>query len=205
MKTDNLRELTLENHKRTERSAFLRRILKKDITPYQYYLYLSNQFLMYSILEDRADNLGIFNGIEEIKRTCFLRKDIEELENEYGFRTPVVTDAAQRYYEYILNDISEDYVKILAHLYVRHMGDMSGGQVIKKLVPGSGNHYKFDSDVETLKEKFRKKLDDTLADEARICFDMIGDFLEELEIQLNDLGELGYYTTPNRGTVQQQP
>lgn len=201
MKTNNLRKLTLENHKKTERSVFLRRILKKEITPYQYYLYLSNQFLMYSILEDRADNLGIFNGIEEIKRTCNLRKDIEELEQQHGFETPVVTDAAQRYYEYILNEISEDYVKILAHLYVRHMGDLSGGQIIKKLVPGSGKHYEFDCEVESLKEKFTEKLDDTLTDEAKVCFDMIGEFLKELEIQVNDLEELSYYTTSNRGLV----
>lgn len=201
MKTNNLRQLTLENHKKTERSVFLRRILKKEITPYQYYLYLSNQFLMYSILEDRADNLGIFNGIEEIKRTCNLRKDIEELEQQHGFKTPVVTDAAQRYYEYVLNEISEDYVKLLAHLYVRHMGDLSGGQIIKKLVPGSANHYEFDCEVESLKEKFREKLNDTLADEARVCFDMIGEFLKELEMQVNDLEELSYYTTSNRGLV----
>jgi len=205
MTGDNLRKLTLENHKNAERTAFLRRILKKNITPYQYYLYLSNQFLMYSALEYYADKLGIFDGVEEVKRSCNLRKDIEELEREYGFETPVVTDAAQEYYEYVINDISEDYVKLLAHLYVRHVGDLSGGQIIKKLVPGSGNHYEFDCDVETLKQKFRKKMDDTLADEAKVCFEMIEKFLKELETRVNDLEEFGYYTTPNRGIVQQKP
>lgn len=187
---DNLRELTLENHVKTERSVFLRRILKRNITPYQYYLYLSNQFLMYSILEDRADNLGIFDGMEAIKRTGKLYQDLEEFENEYGFETPVVTNATQRYYEYVLNDIADDYIKILAHVYVRHMGDLYGGQIIKKLVPGSGNHYKFDGDVGALKAEFRTKLNDTLVDEARVCFDMIGVFLEELEMQVNDLDEV---------------
>jgi len=196
--TDNLKELTLENHRRTERSAFLRRILKKTITPYQYYLYLSNQFLMYSILEDQADNLGIFDTMEVIKRTNNMRQDLEELEQDYGFETPVVTDATQRYYEYVLNDIADDYIKIMAHVYVRHMGDLYGGQVIKKLVPGSGNHYKFEGDIDALKAKFRIKLNDTLVDEARVCFDMIGTFLEELEMQVNDLDEINRNTEEYR-------
>ena len=182
--TINLREITIENHKKAERTTFLRRILKKTITPYQYYLYITNMFLMYCVLEEKAENLGVFINIESIKRTSRLREDIEELEAEYGFDTPIITDATYRYYEYIINDIEDDYQKILAHIYVRHMGDLSGGQVIKKLVPGSGKHYTFDVDVGALKANLSAKLSDDLGDEAKKCFDMIVDFLVELEEQV---------------------
>jgi len=192
--TNILRNITLDNHKRAERTAFLKRILKKTITPYEYYLYLTNMFLMYSILEDRASSLGVFNELEELKRSSNLREDIEELEHIYGFETPVVTDAAHKYYEYILNDISEDYQKLLAHIYVRHMGDLSGGQVIKKLVPGSGKHYSFDGDINLLKGKVREKLSDDLGEEANKCFDMIVEFLDELEqnvIGMENIDDMG--------------
>ena len=69
-------------------------------------------------------------------------------------------------------------------IYVRHMGDLSGGQIIKRFVPGSGQHYQFNEDVTELKEKVRAKLHDGLADEAKVCFNMIKTFMEELETSL---------------------
>ena len=65
----------------------------------------------------------------------------------------------------------DDPKKLMAHIYVRHMGDLSGGQMIAKRVPGSGNYYKFDADVNEYKEKIRAKCDDSMAEEAKICFD----------------------------------
>jgi len=32
----------------------------------------------------------------------------------------------------------DDPHKVMAHVYVRHMGDLSGGQMIKKKIPGAG-------------------------------------------------------------------
>ena len=34
--------------------------------------------------------------------------------------------------------IREDVDKVMAHVYVRHMGDLSGGQMLKKKVSHSG-------------------------------------------------------------------
>jgi heme oxygenase len=180
---NNLKELTKEQHKNAERSLFVKKLLKKEITPYQYYVYLYNQFLMYSYLESCATDLGIFIDIEEIKRAVQISKDLKELEVEYGFDIQPVVKATTKYKTHI-NNIRNDHNKLLAHIYVRHMGDLSGGQIIKRFVPGSGNHYIFDCDVNELKERLRIKLHDGLADEAKICFDMIKDFMEELEILL---------------------
>jgi len=180
---NNLKELTHEQHKNAERSLFVKKLLKKEITPYQYYIYLSNQFLMYTTLESSASNAGILVGIEEIKRGNAIAKDLQELEREYGFEIPVHLKTTSDYMRYIFN-ISEDSDKLLAHIYVRHMGDLSGGQIIKRFVPGSGNHFHFETDVTELKEKVREKLHDGLADEAKVCFDMIKQFMEELETSL---------------------
>jgi len=48
---------------------------------------------------------------------------------------------------------------------------LSGGQMIAKRVPGKGRLYQFDEDVDVLKESIRTRLDDSMADEAKICFD----------------------------------
>jgi heme oxygenase (biliverdin-producing, ferredoxin) len=181
---NNLKELTKEQHTNAERSLFVKKLLKKEITAYQYYVYLSNQFLMYTSLEGYASDAGVFVGIEEIKRGNSISKDLQELEREYGFEIPVHLKSTGKYMRYI-QSISEDSEKLLAHIYVRHMGDLSGGQIIKRFVPGSGNHYMFESDPEMLKEKVRAKLHNGLAEEAKLCFDMISEFMKELEISLD--------------------
>jgi len=75
--------------------------------------------------------------------------------------------------------ISDDENKLFAHIYTRHMGDLSGGQMIRKRVPGEGRLYQFE-DPDTLKTAIRSKLDDSMADEAKICFDFATRTFQEM-------------------------
>ena len=67
----------------------------------------------------------------------------------------------------------------MAHIYVRHMGDLAGGQMIAKKVPGSGKYYQF-ADPEALKTAIREKLDDDMVDEARVCFAFAADMFNDM-------------------------
>jgi heme oxygenase len=69
---------------------------------------------------------------------------------------------------------------ILAHIYVRHFGDMYGGQMIRKRNPGSGTMYDFDN-VDELKTTVRSMLNDDMAEEANRCFEFAMQLFEELE------------------------
>lgn len=179
-----LREITMENHKKAERSQFIGRIIKKTLTPHQYYLYLANMLPMYSVLEEAAGKTDIFKGIGSIKRVNHLKSDVEELEKIHKFRKPFIANATYEYCDYIMNHISTDREKLLAHVYVRHMGDLSGGQIIKKMIHGSGKHYTFSGDVVELKKKLGDKLSDDLADEANKCFELVTGFLQELDCHI---------------------
>jgi heme oxygenase len=77
--------------------------------------------------------------------------------------------------------IGQDPEKLMAHIYVRHMGDLSGGQMISKKIPGSGTMYQFDEDVDGLKEKIRTRLDDSMADEAKIAFDFATKLFQQMQ------------------------
>ncbi len=64
-------------------------------------------------------------------------------------------------------------------MYVRHFGDMYGGQMIRKRNPGSGRMYDFDN-VEELKTTVREMLHDDMAEEANRCFEFAMELFEEL-------------------------
>jgi hypothetical protein len=58
------------------------------------------------------------------------------------------------------------------------MGDMFGGQMLKKLVPGSGKMYEFENRAELI-QTVRTMIDEDMADEANIAFQLTIDLLKE--------------------------
>ena len=76
----------------------------------------------------------------------------------------------------------EDTLALVPHMYVRHFGDMYGGAMIAKKVPGMGMMYKFE-EKDLLKAKVRAILTDDMADEANICFEyairLFGELVDE--------------------------
>jgi len=90
-----------------------------------------------------------------------------------------VLPSVNRYIEH-MRGIMTDSHKLMAHIYVHHMGDLSGGQMIARKVPGTGTMYNFDCDVDTVKEEIRKHTDDLMADEARICFTFATELFKDL-------------------------
>jgi heme oxygenase len=69
---------------------------------------------------------------------------------------------------------------LMAHIYVLHMGDLSGGQMIAKMVPGQGQMYQFDTDKDKLKELIRAKTKDSMAEEAKYVFESSTKLFQEL-------------------------
>ena len=182
---NNLKELTKEAHRNAERAAFMNRMIKKNITPEQYYVYLKNQLYVYTNLEYYAEMQGIFAGeMSNLQRVLPLTEDVLCIETENDFKQAPIFQASKDYVTHI-RDIHSNKDKLFAHVYVRHMGDLSGGQIIKKLVPGPISFYEFEGNTEDLKNVIREKLHDGLVDEAKVCFAMVQNFLEELEEYFN--------------------
>lgn len=176
MRNDNLRKLTIENHKKAERSAFIKKLISGTMSKQFYAVYLYCQFLCYDALENQADDFGLLEDFPELYRKQKLYDDYKELWNQNNI--PPELDTVKQYIEYVRS--LTDPKKIIAHIYVRHMGDLSGGQLIKKWIPGSGTYYEFNGNVADIKSRFLSKLDDSLADEANHCFELILNIFEEL-------------------------
>jgi len=170
-----LKELTWKNHKEAERKSFAQKLIK-GISPLEYYIYLYNQYMLYYALETRAAEL--LPEIKEIFRCEAMLKDLQELIIKYQIEKSIdyIKPVVQSYEQHVQH---LDREGILAHIYVRHFGDMYGGQMIKKRVPGSGSMYDF-KDSENLKQKIRSMLDDNMAEEANRCFKFAIRLFEEL-------------------------
>ena len=174
-----LKELTWANHQKAERTEHARKLLK-GMTPDEYYRYIYNQWVMYAVLENRAREHGVLDGIENIARANAIHTDMVELEHSYNITRDanLLCQVVADYTDYVMHMKDKD--EFLAHIYVRHFGDMYGGQIIKKRQPGSGTMYNFEN-VEELKTTVRAMLNDDMADEANTCFEFAMQLFEELD------------------------
>lgn len=179
----NLKELTWEHHQNAERQDFVKVLMSGNINPKFYATYLWNQHKKYDILEALAGAKGLLDGLPDIRRKQKIEKDFVELwdDNE----PPAIVPSTKEYIDHMKNIIADNDA-LMAHIYVLHMGDLSGGQMIKKKVPGAGRMYEFDTDKPALKEAIRAKTNDAMAEEAKFVFDSATQLfkdLMELEIE----------------------
>jgi len=181
----NLKELTKEHHTNAERQAFVKEMFGGNITNERYATYLFNQHPQYNMLEMFAMMHGLFDGMPELRRAPRIHEDYQELWDKDPHQPPLLP-VVKEYMNHIMT-IKDDPDKLMAHVYVRHMGDLSGGQMIAKRVPGKGLFYQFDKDIDELKEAVRARLDDSMADEAKLCFEFATQLFKEMQ-ELKDKG-----------------
>ena len=175
-----LRELTAEKHKSAERQEFIKVLFSGKINPFFYATFLANQHYIYEILEVCSMQNNLISGLPDVCRSKAIYSDLFELTSEKTTILPVVKE----YTDYIINLSKTNPKALFAHVYVRHMGDLAGGQMIAKKIPGSGKMYQFEN-ADALKVAIRERLDDSLADEANVCFDFaIKLFQQMMELEI---------------------
>lgn len=175
-----LKEITKDLHTAAENCAFTQRLIRGELTAPEYAQYLYNLLAIYSTIEWYCNRQGIFDDMPTLPRLQNLKRDFDDLDRgEYYY----LTSSTREYLSY-LHELGNDPERshlIRAHLYCRHMGDLFGGQVIKKRVTFSkGRFYEFE-DADALKTKLRSILDDSLGEEARVAFTWAIRLMEDLE------------------------
>jgi heme oxygenase len=174
-----LREITKDLHTDAERTEFAGKLLSGSISKEDYSDYLYQMVLIYGPIELGNRVQGFFANLPDIERTHAIYQDFIELAGKNHTHKWLPSTIA--YHNYLLDMINDPTRKhlIKAHLYCRHMGDLYGGQILAKRVPGSGKFYKF-KDAEKLKEQIRAELTDDLGDEARVAFEWAIKIMREL-------------------------
>jgi heme oxygenase len=174
-----LKALTNNNHELAEAHPFTKLLLSGKMSENIYSDFLYNQQVIYYSLEAMADSRSLLNGLSGIERTLKIGDDLRNLQK---YKTTLYPSTI-KYIEYITTrNLTDD--QILAHLYVRHMGDLYGGQMIKRVVPGTPTMYEFENRSELI-SALRSKLDVSMASEANVCFEYAIELFTELANEHN--------------------
>ncbi|NBP00009.1 MAG: hypothetical protein EBU90_07735 [Proteobacteria bacterium] len=175
-----LRDLTAAKHREAESTPFMKAVFARTLPFHLWVDWTYQKVIFYNAIETAAIKNLLIEDLKGILRTALLAQDfniMNEQLNQYEIRKTTI-----EYHDYI-KSIETDAKKVLAHLYTWHMGDMFGGQAIKRIVPGSHRSLEFEN-AQELMTNLRAKLDDSMGDEANIAFDWAIKCMKEYE---NDL------------------
>lgn len=172
-----LKELTWEHHKNAERQDFVKIMMSGNIHPKFYAIFLYNLHPRYDLLEAMGRVHGLFDDIPNVQRHTAIINDFNHLWKEET--PPLVLPSTSNYIEH-MKSCMNDPEKLMAHIYTFHMGDLSGGQMIARKVPGLRSMFEFDGNIDDMKNKIRTKLNDDMAEEARYAFDSATQLFKEM-------------------------
>jgi heme oxygenase len=172
-----LREVTLDKHQQVESLPFVQYLLKGNITEEHYVIYLAEMLVIYQRLEQLAGDLGLLDDLPELPRAEKMRLDLQELDPLHQISLGASTCDYLDYIEQLASSERSD--QLFAHIYVRHLGDMYGGKMISRVIPGTGRWYQFDNRSELVK-RFNSQLNMDLAGEALTAFDYFGKIFNDL-------------------------
>ena len=162
-----LKELTWDSHQAAEATPFMQAVFKKRMPVLVWGNYTFQKSVIYNTIENVCRYNKLTLDILDIERSVQLYLDAQEILGDMSVvRMRPVTG---EYIRYLLSLVDAPD-RILAHLYVWHMGDLYGGQMIKKVLPPPHRNLEF-TDVEGLKTAIRAKLNDTMGAEANVAFE----------------------------------
>jgi heme oxygenase len=168
-----IREGTKKSHTMAENTGFITCFLKGVVEKKSYVKLLSDLYHVYSAMEEEFDRHKEHPILSQIYFPELFRKESIEKDLEYYFgpewkQSVTQTDSCKEYVSKI-KEVSDVFPELLiAHHYTRYIGDLSGGQVLKKIaqtalkVDDSGmNFYIFKDipDEKEFKDNYRKTLD----------------------------------------------
>lgn len=169
-----LRHGTRALHTEVERSEFMRVLLRGQMERHAYLHLLRNLHALYDSLEAallscRDHALLALLHEPRLFRTAALARDLDALHGP-GWSGAIGVQPACQSYQVRLQNLSRNAPELLvAHAYVRYLGDLSGGQLLKRIVarslglpagPAGTAFYDFGDDAQTaaLTASFRERL-----------------------------------------------
>lgn len=200
-----LREGTSKSHSMAENVSFVKSFLGGVVDKKSYRKLVANLYFVYKAIEkemvSHKEN-SILRPIlyQELFREHHLAKDLEFY---YGaeWRYKISPSLATQVYVERIHQIGQTQPELLvAHAYTRYLGDLSGGQILKKIAQRAMNlkgvegtaFYNFDNieDERQFKKEYKEKLNNLsisnglaqeIVSEANVAFTLNMRMFQELE------------------------
>jgi len=190
-----MRKRTHALHAHAEQSGYISEIFHGRGSASGYTLFLRNLLQAYQELErglERHRDSPIFAAVpwRDLYRVPAMERDLLALAGPDWERSVVLLPSAMNYSNCVASAASDDGERLIAHAYVRYMGDLSGGQVLKRLLnsslglgPAALSFYEFPriADAARFKADFRAAIDaaaptivdaQAVVDEAAMAFQL---------------------------------
>lgn len=195
-----LRERTRELHATAERTGIVAEILHRRADLSGYALLLRNLLPVYRTMEQAlaARRESAVVGLlvrPELDRADAIEADLGMIADLHGIGDRPQLPEAVRYVDAIRQAAEGPGVELIAHAYARYLGDLSGGQILRKLIqrsldlpPEALTFYDFPDipDIAAFKADYRMAIEragDELGDFASIVEE--GAHAFELNIELS--------------------
>ena len=198
-----LRSETKDLHTAAERSGVMGMLARARLTRRGYVALLANLAEIYRALEAELSRHGdrpalAWLDLDALRRLERLEADVAAW-HRADDPCPVIAATARDYAARLHRNGDECADLLVAHAYVRYLGDLSGGQILRPIVArmlgasdGRGlSFYDFPriSDAGAFKQRFRKRLDaihdsalcDRIVSEAKLGFALHERLFKELE------------------------
>ena len=177
---ERLRLDTRELHTQAERSGVMRPLLRGELDRTTYCRLLRDLHAIYAELESALATHAQHPVLGAIHDPCLARADALALDLETLYRADWVlqlapTPEAMEYVRHLATLEATEPVLLLAHAYVRYLGDLSGGQILRDIVRRSmrlsgedgTRFYAFaPKDAQTLATRFRAAIQSMELDPA---------------------------------------
>jgi heme oxygenase len=123
----------------------------------------------------------LLTDLTGIERAELIKNDYQEMMKDRLGDYHTYRGVTKDYVLYIRNLREPD--DVMAHLYTWHMGDLFGGQMIKKIINAPSTHLDFENS-QNLMVNMRNLLTDDMADEANRAFTWAINILETYDSDL---------------------
>ncbi len=139
---DALRNATQSLHGRAERTGIVRELLSGTATRPAYALYLRSLLAAYAALERALERHRNAPGVERIAlsgvyRVDALKSDLRALVGDDWASALPLLPPAERYAARIDVLANQTPQLLVAHAYVRYLGDLSGGRMLRRVLGAS--------------------------------------------------------------------
>ena len=202
-----LREGTKKSHTMAENTGFVACFLKGVVEKTSYRKLIGDLYFVYKAMEEEIDRLVQEDhpvikhiGFKELFRRQTLEKDLEFYYGNNWLDQIKISKSAQSYVNRIRLVANESPELLVGHHYTRYIGDLSGGQILKKIAKKALNlrgddglnfyEFKLIEDEKLFKKSYSEtlnklpidqKIADNIIEEANEAFAYNMNMFRELE------------------------